>query len=74
MQQYPDYDQTVVGECGAVVGGGQRARVSLSGELYADGDFYFLDDSLLFPRNRSAPVYMSVRLVTEVPEFMVNLN
>ena len=62
MQQFPDYDQMVVGECGVVVGGGQPARVSLARELYADGDLYLLDDSLLFPRNRSAPIYMSVRL------------
>ena len=46
MQQFPDHDQTVVGECGAVLSGGQRARVSLARAVYADADLYLLDDPL----------------------------
>jgi len=46
IQQFPEYDQTVVGECGAVLSGGQRARVSLARAVYADADVYLLDDPL----------------------------
>ena len=46
VQQLPDSDQTVVGECGAVLSGGQRARVSLARAVYADADIYLLDDPL----------------------------
>ena len=46
VQQLPDYDKTVVGECGAVLSGGQRARVSLARAVYADADTYLLDDPL----------------------------
>jgi len=46
VQQFPDSDQTVVGECGAVLSGGQRARVSLARAVYADADIYLLDDPL----------------------------
>ena len=46
IQQFPDSDQTVVGECGAVLSGGQRARVSLARAVYADADIYLLDDPL----------------------------
>ena len=46
IQQFPEYDQTVVGECGAVLSGGQRARVSLARAVYADADLYLLDDPL----------------------------
>ena len=46
IQQFPDSDQTIVGERGAVLSGGQRARVSLARAVYADADLYLLDDPL----------------------------
>ena len=46
LQQFPDHDQTVVGERGAVLSGGQQARVNLARAVYADGDVYLLDDPL----------------------------
>ena len=46
IQQFPDGDQTVIGERGEVLSGGQRARVSLARAVYADADIYLLDDPL----------------------------
>ena len=46
IQQLPDSDQTVVGERGELLSGGQRARVSLARAVYADADIYLLDDPL----------------------------
>ena len=46
IQRFPDSDQTVVGERGEVLSGGQQARVSLARAVYADGDLYLLDDPL----------------------------
>ncbi|CAH3017928.1 unnamed protein product, partial [Porites evermanni] len=43
---FPDCDQTVVGERGVVLSGGQRARVSLARAVYAEADLYLLDDPL----------------------------
>jgi len=46
IQQFPDCDQTVFGERGAVLSGGQRARVSLARAVYVETDIYLLDDPL----------------------------
>ena len=46
IQRFPDYDQTVVGERGEVLSGGQKARISLARAGYADADLYLLDDPL----------------------------
>ena len=46
VRLFPNGDQTVVGERGAVLSGGQRARVSLARAVYMDADLYLLDDPL----------------------------
>ncbi|KAF7558692.1 hypothetical protein G7046_g5461 [Stylonectria norvegica] len=44
--QLPDGDETVVGERGISLSGGQKARVSLARAVYARADIYLFDDVL----------------------------
>ncbi|KAI1359531.1 metal resistance protein YCF1 [Xylaria arbuscula] len=44
--QLPDGDETLVGERGISLSGGQKARVALARTVYARADIYLLDDCL----------------------------
>ncbi|KAK2183850.1 hypothetical protein NP493_294g01035 [Ridgeia piscesae] len=46
LKMMPDGDQTLVGERGVSVSGGQKARISLARAVYFNADIYLLDDPL----------------------------
>uniref|UniRef100_A0AAR2KQA3 Cystic fibrosis transmembrane conductance regulator n=1 Tax=Pygocentrus nattereri TaxID=42514 RepID=A0AAR2KQA3_PYGNA len=46
MELLPEGDLTVIGDRGATLSGGQKARVNLARAVYQDADIYLLDDPL----------------------------
>lgn len=46
LQVLSSGDQTIIGERGCTISGGQKARVALARAIYADVDILFLDDIL----------------------------
>ncbi|XP_029471843.1 cystic fibrosis transmembrane conductance regulator [Rhinatrema bivittatum] len=43
IAKFPEKDDTVLGEGGIILSGGQRARISLARAVYKDADVYLLD-------------------------------
>jgi ATP-binding cassette subfamily C (CFTR/MRP) protein 4 len=46
LSLFPHGDQTLVGERGVMLSGGQKARISLARAVYRDADIYLLDNPL----------------------------
>ncbi|XP_047210879.1 ATP-binding cassette sub-family C member 4-like isoform X2 [Girardinichthys multiradiatus] len=46
LERLPDGDLTLIGDRGATLSGGQKARVNLARAVYQDADIYLLDDPL----------------------------
>lgn len=46
VKLFPQGDETVVGERGVSLSGGQKARINLARAIYYDADIYLLDDPL----------------------------
>ncbi|XP_043470090.1 probable multidrug resistance-associated protein lethal(2)03659 [Leptopilina heterotoma] len=46
LAMFPDKDQTIIGEKGITLSGGQRARINLARAVYSEADIYLLDDPL----------------------------
>ena len=46
MENFSRRDETVIGERGVNISGGQKARISLARAIYSNADIYLLDDPL----------------------------
>ncbi|CAD5112466.1 DgyrCDS1687 [Dimorphilus gyrociliatus] len=81
LETFPLKDQTIVGENGLMLSGGQKSRLSLARSIYRDADIYLLDDPLSALDNRVAKQimercihnylkYKTVVLVTHQTQFL----
>ena len=46
IEKFKSREETIIGERGINISGGQKARISLARSVYSDADIYLLDDPL----------------------------
>ena len=46
IEKFKNRENTIIGERGINISGGQKARISLARSVYSDADIYLLDDPL----------------------------
>ena len=62
LRQFDFGDQTMIGERGVTLSGGQKARLSLARALYARSDIYLLDDPLSAVDSRVGEIIFEVAI------------
>ena len=73
MEAFANGKETMIGERGVNVSGGQKARISLARALYQNADIYLLDDPLSAVDPKIASKIFERAILTELKDKCVVL-